>query len=277
MGPPEVTRGQGSTVNILLVGDIVGDPGRRVIAHRLAEVKAAYEIDLVIGNAENAAGGFGITARIAGELFAMGIDVLTTGNHAWDKREAIDYIAKERRVLRPANYPDGVPGLGRIVIEQESGVKIGVLQLMGRVFMPMTDCPFQVARRELEWLHAVTNIVIVDMHAEATSEKRAMGWFLDGKVSAVIGTHTHIQTADEEILPNGTAYLTDVGMTGPVNSVIGVVSTLVVDKFLTQMPTRFETASGPAILQAAVVTIDAVSGHATAIERLQLREEDALR
>ena len=259
-------------MKVLLIGDIVGDPGRRVIAHRLAEVKAAHEIDFVIGNAENAAGGFGITPKIADELFAMGIDVLTTGNHVWDKKEALDYLAKERRILRPANYPEQTPGLGRYVAELDSGLKIGVLQLMGRVFMPMTDCPFQAARRELEWLRATTNIIIVDMHAEATSEKRAMGWHLDGQVTAVLGTHTHVQTADEEVLPQGTAYLTDVGMTGPLESVIGITPASAIRKFLTQMPTRFESAGGPAILQGAVVTIDPVSGRAVAIERVQVRE-----
>jgi len=259
-------------MNILLIGDIVGDAGRRVIAHRLAEVKAARGIDFVIGNAENAAGGFGITPKIAEELFAMGIDVLTTGNHVWDKREAIDYLAKERRILRPANYPEGTPGLGRTVVELTDGRRIGVLQLMGRVFMPMTDCPFQAARRELEWLRASTKLVIVDMHAEATSEKRAMGWFLDGQVAAVLGTHTHVQTADEEILPQGTAYLTDVGMTGPVASVIGITPDSAIQKFLTQMPKRFETATGPAILQGAIVAVDPATGRATAIERLQVRE-----
>jgi 2',3'-cyclic-nucleotide 2'-phosphodiesterase len=259
-------------VKVLLIGDIIGDPGRRVIAHRLAEVKAAHRIDLVIGNAENAAGGFGITPRIADELFAMGIDVLTTGNHVWDKKEALDYLAKERRILRPANYPEQTPGLGRYVAELDGGLKIGVLQLMGRIYMPMTDCPFQAAQRELEWLRATTRVVIVDMHGEATSEKRAMGWYLDGQVTAVLGTHTHVQTADEEILPNGTAYLTDVGMTGPLVSVIGVTPSLAIRKFLTQMPTRFETADGPAILQGAVVTLDPASGLATAIERVQVRE-----
>jgi metallophosphoesterase (TIGR00282 family) len=260
-------------IKILLIGDIVGDPGRRVIAHRLAEVKAAHRLDLVIGNAENAAGGFGITPKIAEELFAMGIDVLTTGNHVWDKREAIDYLAKERRILRPANYPEGTPGLGRYVIELAGGVQVGVLQLMGRVFMPMTDCPFQAARRELEWLRASTRLIIVDMHAEATSEKRAMGWFLDGQVTAVLGTHTHVQTADEEILPQGTAYLTDVGMTGPMASVIGITPESSIERFLTQRPRRYETAAGPAILQGAIVTLDSSTGRATAIERLQLREE----
>lgn len=261
-----------TSINILLIGDIVGDAGRRVIAHRLAEVKAAHRIDLVIGNAENAAGGFGITQKIAQELFAMGIDVLTTGNHVWDKREAIDYLAKERRILRPANYPEGTPGLGRYVVELENGLKVGVLQLMGRVFMPMTDCPFQAARRELEWLRMATNLTVVDMHAEATSEKRAMGWFLDGQVAAVLGTHTHVQTADEEILPKGTAYLTDVGMTGPLESVIGIVPATAIERFVTGMPKRFETATGPAILQGAIVTVDSASGKATAIQRLQVRE-----
>lgn len=265
-----------ANVKVLLIGDIIGDPGRRVVAHRLAEIKAGYGIDLVIGNAENAAGGFGITPKIADELFAMGIDVLTTGNHVWDKREALDYLAKERRILRPANYPEQTPGLGRYVAELDTGQKIGVLQLMGRIYMPATDCPFQVARRELEWLRASTHLIIVDMHGEATSEKRAMGWYLDGQVTAVLGTHTHVQTADEEILPNGTAYLTDAGMTGPLASVIGVTPASAIRKFLTQMPTRFETADGPAILQGVIVTLDPSTGRATSIERLQVREVDSL-
>jgi len=259
-------------MKILLIGDIVGEPGRRVIAHRLAEITAARQIDCVIGNCENAAGGFGITPKIADELFAMGIHVLTTGNHVWDKREAIDYLNKERRILRPANYPEGTAGLGRVVYDLDNGVRVGVLQLMGRVFMPMTDCPFQAARRELEWLRASTTLIIVDMHAEATSEKRAMGWYLDGQVTAVLGTHTHVQTADEEILPQGTAYLTDVGMTGPYQSVIGVTPESAVGRFVSSMPKRFETAGGPAILQGAIVTVDPSTGRATAIERLQVKE-----
>src|SRR5205823_11674790 len=206
-------------MKVLFIGDIMGEPGRRAIARTLHEVVAQHAVDLVIGNEENVAGGFGITPELAHELYEMGLAVITTGNHAWDKKEILDFFPQEPRLLRPANYPDGVPGRGSIVVETPGGERLGVLQVMGRAFMPTLDCPFQVARREVARLKTETRAIIVDMHAEATSEKMAMGHFLDGDVAAVVGTHTHVQTADEQILPKGTAYITDIGMTGPIHSV----------------------------------------------------------
>lgn len=259
-------------MKVLFVGDIMGEPGRRVIMKRLHKLIAQHHVDLVIGNGENAAGGFGITPDVAGELFDLGLSVITLGNHAWDKKEAIDFIQKDSRVLRPANYPDGVPGRGAMVVETAGGESLGVLQVMGRVFMPTLDCPFRVAEREVAQLREQTRTIIVDMHAETTSEKMAMGNFLDGKVSAVVGTHTHVQTADNRILPKGTAYLTDIGMTGPVNSVIGMKTDMVIWKFLTQMPRRLEVAQGPAVLCAALLELDGLTGKAVSIQRLQVAE-----
>lgn len=250
----------------------MGEPGRRVLLKHLSKAIKDNHIDLVVGNGENAAGGFGITPDIAEELFDLGLSAITLGNHAWDKREAMEYLQKESRVIRPANYPDGVPGKGTCVIETAQGERLGVLQLMGRVFMPMVDCPFRVAERELAQLTTQTDYILVDMHAETTSEKMAMGYFLDGKVSVVLGTHTHVQTADEQILPQGTGYLTDVGMTGPVKSVIGMKYNLVIQKFLTQLPRRFEVAPGPSVLCAAVVELDRETGKTTHISRLRLFE-----
>jgi len=250
----------------------MGEPGRRVLLKHLSKAVQDYHIDAVVGNGENAAGGFGITPDIAEELFDLGLSAITLGNHAWDKREAMEYLQKEPRVIRPANYPDGVPGKGTCVIETAKGERLGILQLMGRVFMPMVDCPFRVAERELAQLTTQTDYILVDMHAETTSEKMAMGYFLDGKVSAVLGTHTHVQTADEQILPQGTGYLTDVGMTGPVKSVIGMKHNLVIQKFLTQLPRRFEVAPGPSVLCAAVVNLDRETRKTTHISRLRLFE-----
>ena len=250
----------------------MGEPGRRVLLKHLTKAIQDYHIDAVVGNGENAAGGFGITPDIAQELFDLGLSAITLGNHAWDKREAMEYLEKEPRVIRPANYPDGVPGKGTCVIETAQGERLGILQLMGRVFMPMVDCPFRVAERELAQLTTQTDYVLVDMHAETTSEKMAMGYFLDGKVSAVLGTHTHVQTADEQILPQGTGYLTDVGMTGPVKSVIGMKHNLVIQKFLTQLPRRFEVAPGPSVLCAAVVEVDSTTKKTNKISRLRLFE-----
>jgi metallophosphoesterase (TIGR00282 family) len=258
-------------MNILFVGDIMGEPGRRVLLKHLPKAIQDYHIDVVVGNGENAAGGF-ITPDIAQELFDLGLSAITLGNHAWDKREAMEYLQKEPRVIRPANYPDGVPGKGTCVIETAQGERLGILQLMGRVFMPMVDCPFRVAERELAQLTTQADYILVDMHAETTSEKMAMGYFLDGKVSVVLGTHTHVQTADEQILPQGTGYLTDVGMTGPVKSVIGMKQNLVIQKFLTQLPRRFEVAPGPSVLCAAVVKLDSESKNTTHISRLRLFE-----
>ncbi len=254
---------------VLFIGDVVGEPGRRIITNNIHRVSERYRVDIVVANGENMAGGFGITPDLANDLFDLGISALTTGNHVWDKKEMVDYIRKEPRILRPANYPDGTPGQGSFVIDRPNGEKIGLIQVMGRAFMPAIDCPFQVVKREVEKLRSQTPCIIVDMHAETTSEKMAMGHFLDGQVTAVVGTHTHVQTADEQILPKGTAYLTDIGMTGPVNSVIGIKKELVIDKFLTQMPRRFEVASGQAVLGATVLEFDPATGKATGIQRVR--------
>jgi 2',3'-cyclic-nucleotide 2'-phosphodiesterase len=257
-------------VKVLFIGDIFGEPGRRALARAVPRLVAQRQIDIVIGNGENAAGGFGITPELAEELFDLGLSVITTGNHAWDKKEILDYFPREPRLLRPANYPSGVPGNGSVVVESAGGEQLGVLQLMGRAYMPTLDCPFQVAKKELAALKKRTAAVIVDMHAEATSEKMAMGHYLDGEVVAVVGTHTHVQTADDQILPKGTAYLTDIGMTGPLHSVIGVKKELAIEKFLTGMPRRFEVASGPSVFCAALLELDARLGKALSIERIRI-------
>ncbi|HET9866118.1 MAG TPA: TIGR00282 family metallophosphoesterase [Nitrospira sp.] len=257
-------------MNVLVIGDVMGEPGRKSMGRLLPKLIVQHQIDAVIANGENVAGGFGITPDLVDELFDMGVSVITTGNHAWDKKEIIDYFPREPRLLRPANYPAGVPGNGSYVWTSPNGESLGVLHLMGRAFMPTIDCPFQTAKRELERLRSEASAVIVDMHAEATSEKMAMGHFLDGLVTAVVGTHTHVQTADEQILPKGTAYITDIGMTGPLHSVIGIKKELAIDKFLTGMPRRFEVASGPVVFCAVVVALDARLGKALSIERVRI-------
>ncbi len=257
-------------MKVLFIGDIFGEPGRRALARAVPRLVAQRQIDIVIGNGENVAGGFGITPELAEELFDLGLSVITTGNHAWDKKEILDYFPREPRLLRPANYPSGVPGNGSVVVESAGGEQLGVLQLMGRAYMPTLDCPFQVAKKELAALKKRTAAVIVDMHAEATSEKMAMGHYLDGEVVAVVGTHTHVQTADDQILPKGTAYLTDIGMTGPLHSVIGVKKELAIEKFLTGMPRRFEVASGPSVFCAVLLDLDARLGKALSIERIRI-------
>jgi hypothetical protein len=260
-------------MNILFISDIVGNPGRRVVRQHLHGLKEKYSTALVVANGENAAGGFGITPDVTYELLDMGIDVLTSGNHIWDKKEVVDFIGKEDRLLRPANFPQGVPGYGSALITAGNGVKVGVLNLMGRVFMTNLDCPFVAAKNEVGLLKkSGAQVVLVDFHAEATSEKMALAWYMDGDATAVIGTHTHVQTADERVLPKGTAYITDAGMTGPYNSVIGVTSELAIHRFLTQMPQRFDTAKGPAALQAVVITADPKTGLAKGIERISLKE-----
>jgi metallophosphoesterase (TIGR00282 family) len=252
---------------ILFVGDIYASPGRRILADHLRDITGAQQIDLAIANAENAAGGFGITPAIAEELFAMGLDVLTTGNHVWDKREVYDYLNREPRLLRPANYENGVPGRGITVVKARNGVDCAILNLQGRVYMPATRCPFRAADELLAALAPEIKVRFVDFHAELTSEKMAMGWYLDGRVSAVIGTHTHIPTADTRILDGGTAYQTDVGMTGPYDSVIGVKKELIFERFLTSLPIRFETARGKPELHAVIVTVDESSGRAIDVRR----------
>jgi metallophosphoesterase (TIGR00282 family) len=259
-------------MKVLFIGDIVGKIGRLATKALLPAVTNRYKIDLVIANGENAAGGFGITDKIVAELMGYGVHVITTGNHVWDKKEFIPQISKEGRVLRPLNYPPGVPGFGSLLYPLHNGASVGIINLSGRVFMSRSsfDCPFRVGKTEIERLADLTKIIIIDFHAEATSEKIAFGYYADGKVSAVIGTHTHVQTADEKILPKGTAYITDVGMTGPSHSVIGIEVEQIIERFLTNMPMRFETAKGEGIFSAAVIEIDEKTGRSTAIQRLQL-------
>lgn len=258
-------------MKILCIGDIVGKPGRLALSLFLRKVQEAHAIDLTIANGENAAGGFGITPDTAADLLHNGVDVITSGNHIWDKKEVLGFIPKESRLLRPLNYPAGAPGYGSIVVTARGGVKVAVLNASGRVFMNNFDCPFRTTLAEIETIAAEAQVRIVDFHAEATSEKIAFGRFLDGRVSAVVGTHTHVQTADERILPGGTAYITDLGMTGPSESVIGVETEIVVRKFLTAMPERFETAKHHAQLQGVVIDVDAGSGRSLSIERVSLR------
>lgn len=258
-------------MKILFIGDIVGKVGRTTIKGLLPNIVDRYKIDFVIANGENIAGGFGVTDKTAGEILNCGVHVITTGNHIWDKKDSIPYIAKEDRILRPVNYPPGVPGCGSAVHALSNGTKVGVLNISGRVFMSALDCPFRTGKEEIKKLRESTDIIIVDFHAEATSEKIAFGYFVDGKVSAVIGTHTHVQTADEKILPNGTAYITDVGMTGPAVSVIGIEKEQIIERFLLQMPMKFEVAKGEGILSAVVIEIDEKTGKSTAIQRLQLK------
>ena len=257
-------------VKILLIADIVGKPGRQALSRELHRLVDRYSLDLVIANGENAAGGFGVTEDTAKELYEQGVHVLTSGNHIWDKRESFDYLSREDRLIRPANYPDGSPGRGSTVSVTAAGTKVAVLNLEGRVFMNNLECPFRVADREISRLRAITPIIIVDFHAEATSEKLSLGWYLDGKVSAVIGTHTHVQTADERILPGGTAYMSDAGMTGSFDSVIGIKKELAIEKFLTLLPVRFEVAKKDIRLNGVVVEIDAQSGRALDIERISI-------
>ncbi|OGQ56741.1 MAG: metallophosphoesterase [Deltaproteobacteria bacterium RIFCSPLOWO2_02_FULL_53_8] len=254
---------------ILFIGDIVGRPGRLALRGMLPRIVGNHCPDVVIANGENSAGGFGITPEIAIELHKLHVDVITTGNHIWDKKEIYDYLGGNKRIVRPLNYPAGAPGAGTTIFECASGVKVGILNLMGRVYMGTLDCPFVVGREAVGRLNETTPIIIVDMHAEATSEKAALASFLDGTVSAVIGTHTHVQTADERILAGGTAFITDAGMTGSVDSVIGMRKDEVIKRFLTQMPVKFESATNDVEFQGVVVTVNTVSGRAVKIERLK--------
>ena len=253
-------------MNILFIGDIFASPGRRIVADHLQDIVESNRIDLTIANAENAAGGFGLTPAIAEELFGLGLDVLTSGNHVWDKREIYDYLRRQPRLLRPANYPDA-PGNGAIVWRARNGVDCAVLNLQGRTYMAPTDCPFRKADQILGALDPAIKVRFVDFHAEATSEKIALGWYLDGRVSAVIGTHTHVPTADTRILPGGAAYQTDCGMTGPYHSVIGVQTDIVIQRFLTGLPVRMEAARQHAEMHAVIVEVDEITGKARAIRR----------
>jgi 2',3'-cyclic-nucleotide 2'-phosphodiesterase len=262
-------------MHILFIGDIFGKPGRNIVKDRLPGLAKTHTIDLVIANGENSAGGFGITGALAEDLFELGVDVITTGNHIWDKREIIDYFqtadgnphSPARRLLRPANFPPGMPGWG-VYEGRKNDVSYAVVNLQGRVFMAANDDPFRVADQLLKEVKA--KVIFVDFHAETTSEKLAMGWYLDGRVTALVGTHTHIPTADERVMPAGTAYITDVGMTGPYDSVIGVQKEMIIARFLNNMPARFEAATGDVRLCAVVVDCDETTGHSRKIERVMV-------
>jgi metallophosphoesterase (TIGR00282 family) len=257
-------------MQILFVGDIFGKPGREAARRAIPALVDQRGIDFVIANVENSAAGFGVTGDIAETILGFGVDVMTSGNHVWDKKEVLEYMPGQPKLLRPANYPAGVPGRGSHIGRTRTGEPIGVLNLMGRVFMTPLDDPFAVALREIENLRAKARVIFVDFHAEASSEKAALGWHLDGRVTAVVGTHTHVQTADERLLPKGTAYVTDVGMTGPHDSIIGVTVDAALGRFLNGLPAKFEPATGPAHLNAVIVTADPASGRATGIERINL-------
>lgn len=256
-------------MKILFIGDIVGSPGRDAVRELLPKIKEKEKANFVIANAENAAGGSGITPKIAKELFSYGVDVLTSGDHIWKKKEIVETLNEDDRLLRPANYPEGVPGKGWGVYSVKGKYKIGVINLVGRVFMESVECPFRVGRGIVEEIKAQTPIVLIDIHAEATSEKIALVWYFDGIASAILGTHTHVQTADERIYPKGTAFISDVGMTGPHDSVIGRKVEQILTRFITQLPTRFEMAEENVQLNGAVVTIDEKTGKATDIKRIR--------
>lgn len=256
-------------MRLLMIGDIVGAAGRRAVKENVSGLVREFGIDLVVANGENSAGGNGITREVAREFFDNGIHVITMGNHVWSQKEIYTYINQENRIIRPANYPPGAPGLGVNIFKAANGVNVAVFNISGRVFMPALDCPFRKADEILEGLQGRVKVSLLDFHAEATSEKVAMGWYLEGRVSAVLGTHTHVQTADERILPGGTAYITDVGMTGPRDSVIGVTKEPVLEKFITQMPRRFEVARGLYQFNAVVVEVDDETGKARQISRIQ--------
>ncbi len=256
--------------SVLVIGDIVGEPGRKALFLSLSRIVQEEGADFVVANAENAAGGFGITGNIAGKLYSYGVDCITTGNHVWRNREVFKIIDTDSRLVRPANYPNGTPGRGWTVVEK-GGILLGVLNLMGRIFMDPLDCPFRVAKKEISAIKKETKYIIVDFHGEATSEKIAMGWWLDGRVSAVVGTHTHVQTADERVLPEGTAYITDLGMTGPFDSVIGVRKERALQKLTTRIPAKFVTAEDDVRINAVVITIDRESGLARSIKRVHHR------
>lgn len=258
-------------MKLLVIGDVVGRPGRNMVRDHVKSIRRERGIDLVVANVENAAAGFGLTADIAEEFFSWGVDVLTSGNHIYDKKEIIEYIAQTARLLRPANYPPQSPGSGLFLGRTSKGIPCAVINLQGRIFMPPSDCPFQTVDSLLEKIPAEIKVRVVDMHGEATSEKQAMGWYLDGKVSAVVGTHTHVPTADECVLPQGTAFLCDIGMTGPYDSVIGVEKELIIQKFIDQMPRRFETASGDPRLRAVLIDVDETTGRSRSIERIVIR------
>jgi len=262
-------------MKLLFLGDIVGRPGRDLIRRHVRALASRHDADLVIANGENAAGGAGITRENMLEILSAGVDVITTGNHVWDKRETLEFIGNEPRLLRPANYPESTPGAGSCVVTAKNGVKVGVINVMGRVFLHAIDDPFRGAEREIARVRGDgAQVIFVDMHAETTSEKIALSYYLDGMVTAVIGTHTHVQTADERILPGGTACLTDVGMTGPHDGVIGIEKEAIIGRFVSGLPARFETASGDPRMHGVIIEVDDATGRATGIARLSLSEEE---
>jgi len=259
-------------MRVLMIGDVVARPGRVAVLERIQDLREQHDVDFVVMNAENVAGGFSITPRLADDLFAAGIDVMTSGNHIYDKREVIPYIERQPRLLRPANYPPGSPGNG-VWTGEVRGVRVAVVNLIGRVFMPPADDPFRSADEIVNGLPADVKVRLVDMHGEATSEKSAIGWYLDGRVSAVVGTHTHVQTADERILPGGTAYLTDIGMTGSYAGVIGMDRKDVIARFTSAINKRAEHSTGDVRICAALLDIDETTGHAREISRLSIKHE----
>lgn len=254
-------------MKVLFIGDIVGNPGRRALKEVVPALKRELQVDFCIANGENSAGGTGITYVVAQELYKSGVDAITLGNHTWSKREVVNFIDTDSRIVRPANYPEELPGKGAIIVESPKG-KIGIINLLGRVYMDSVDCPFKAAVREIEYLKSFTKVILVDIHAEATSEKNALAWYVDGRVSCVFGTHTHVQTADERILPCGTGYLTDVGMTGPYDGIIGVDRNIVIEKFVKHMPVKFEVARGSVQFNAVFAEIDEKNGKTLRLERI---------
>ena len=256
-------------MRLLMIGDVVGSSGRKAVQDNVGELKKEFGLDLVIANGENAAGGIGITEDTGRELFAAGVDVLTLGNHAWDKKDAFEYLAKEKRIVRPANYPPGLPGRGVLIVETDNKCRVAVTNFSGRAFMPPLDCPFRTADAILKSIEGQADVIVADFHAEATSEKNAFGWHLAGRVAAVCGTHTHIMTADERILPGGTAYITDLGMTGPYDSIIGAKKEKIIERFLVQLPVRMEVATGLYQFNGVIIDIDEITGEATSIRRVQ--------
>ncbi|MTI82816.1 MAG: TIGR00282 family metallophosphoesterase [Firmicutes bacterium] len=256
-------------MRVLMIGDVVGSPGRKALKDNVSGLKREFGLDLVMANGENAAGGMGITRNVAEEIFSYGIDFITMGNHVWNKKETAHYIEREERIIRPANYPAGVPGRGYKVVPVKKGINVAIANLSGRVFMDSLDCPFQVADQLLQEISSQARIIIFDFHAEATSEKIALGWYLNGRVSAVCGTHTHVQTADEYIMSGGTAYITDIGMTGAKESIIGFKVDPILERFTTQMPRKFEVAGGLYQLNAVIIDFDDDTGEAVDIQRIQ--------
>jgi len=261
-------------MRILFVGDIVGRPGRDALKNHLGHILESRRIDLCIANAENAAAGNGITPRLGEELLGLKIDVLTSGNHIFDKKEVLPYFDQEPRLLRPANYPPTAPGRGLLVGQTSNGIPYAVINLQGRVFMPAIDCPFRTGEALLASLGPEVKVIFIDFHAEATAEKQAFGFYFDGRVSAIVGTHTHVPTADEQILPGGTAYISDSGMTGPHDSIIGVSKDIVMAKFISHMPARFETATDDVRINAVEIVVNPETGHAASIERFCMKVHD---